>query len=295
MVFINSDGKFNDNTYLIDGLLFGLNGTMSVYVIENDGLRMMIDTSAGYSARKIIKKLQELNIFPIHKIFFTHSHWDHFQGAEKIKKAMKDIDVEFLASEKAIDNLKNPDKINSLFDTRVDPVLDVTPLKEGDIIDLNGLKLEVLNFFGHTMDSIALLDSKNKNIFVGDTVIDRLDYDTFQPTFMPSDFYEPEVLKSFQKLRELRDKYDSISLAHYGVWAGEECDRILNEMEDLHFQTKYAIIKWYNEDSSMNYIASQYFDTFIPNSKIFTKEHLGGLELQLEWLTRGLRSSGFIS
>ena len=145
------------------------------------------------------------------------------------------------------------------------------------------------------MDSIALLDSKNKNIFVGDTIIDRLDYNTFLPTFMPSDFHEPEVLKIFQRSRDLRDKFNSISLAHFGVWVDENCDKILNEMEDLHFQTKEAIIKWYEENPSMNHIASKYFDTFIPNSKIFSKEHLRGLKLQLEWLTRGLRSSGFIS
>ena len=112
---------------------------------------------------------------------------------------------------------------------------------------------------------------------------------------MPSDFHEPEVLETFQRLRNLRDKFNSISLAHFGVWVDEDCDRILNEMEDLHFQTKDAIIKWYKENPSINNITLKYFETFIPNSKIFSKEHLGGLELQLEWLTRGLRSSGFIS
>jgi len=295
MVFINSEAKFNDNTYLIDGSLFKLKGSMSIYVIENDGLRMMIDTSASYAVKDIVKKMQELGVFPIHKILFTHSHWDHIQGAERLKKLMKETDVEFLASEKALSNLKNPEKINSLFDATAKPVLDVTPLKEGDFIDLNGLKLEVLNFFGHTMDSIALLDSKNKNVFVGDTIIDRLDYETFLPTFMPSDFHEPEVLETFQRLRELRSQINSISLAHYGVWEGEDCDRIINEMEDLHFQAKDSMIQWYNENPSMNYIASKYHEKFVPNSKTFTKEHIGGLVLQMEWLTRGLRSSGFIT
>ena len=115
------------------------------------------------------------------------------------------------------------------------------------------------------------------------------------PIFMPSDFHETEALKTFQRLRELRPRFNSISLAHYGVWEGKDCDKIIEEMEDLHFQAKNSIIQWYDENPSMNYIALKYHEKFTPNSKVFTKEHIGGLELQMEWLTRGLRSSGFIS
>ncbi len=295
MVFIHSEGKFNDNTYLVDGLLFKLKGSISIYIIENDGFRMMIDTSTSGVSKTIIKKLQDFGIFPVQKILFTHSHWDHIQGAERLKKLMNGTGVEFLASEKALEYLKHPEKMNSYFDATAKPVVDVKPLKEGDIIDLNGLKIEVLNFFGHTMDSIALLDSKNKNIFVGDTIIDRLDRETFLPTFMPPDFHEKEVIKTFQRLKDLRSQINSISLSHFGVWEGKECDTIMNEMEDLHFQTKDSLIQWRDENPSMNYIASRYREKFIPNSKIFTKQHLGGLELQMEWLTRGLRCASFIS
>jgi len=37
MVFINSEGKFNDNSYLIDAELYRLKGTLSLYVVENNG------------------------------------------------------------------------------------------------------------------------------------------------------------------------------------------------------------------------------------------------------------------
>ncbi|MFX1340423.1 MAG: MBL fold metallo-hydrolase [Promethearchaeota archaeon] len=295
MVFINTEGKFNDNTYLIDGNLFRLEGTLSVYVIENNGMRMMVDTSSNLAARKIVKKLKEFEIFPIHKILLTHSHWDHMQSVGKLKNLMKETTIEVLASENAINNLKNPGIMNDVFEYgTTDPVEDVTPLKEGDIIDLNGLKLEVLNFFGHTMDSIAIFDKKNKNIFVGDAIIDRLSDDTFQPTFMPPEFNESEILKTFQKLRDMKEKLNSISLAHYGVWTDEDFERILNEMEELHFKPKDSIIKWYNENPSFEYIASKFHETFIPNSKMHTKENMIGLELQIDWLLKGLKMSGFI-
>ena len=94
----------------------------------------------------------------------------------------------------------------------------------------------------------------------------------------------------------MRDKITSIALAHYGVWMGEDCDRILNEMEDLHFQTKNSIIKWHEENPSIEYIASKYYDTFIPNSKNYSKSNnLKGLQMQLKWLIKGLKASGLIS
>lgn len=295
MVFISSEGKFNENSYLIDGLLFRLEKIYAVYVIENNGIRMLIDTTSDNATNIIVEKLKKMNLFPIHKILLTHSHMDHIQGVNLLKKIMKETDIEVLASERAIENLKNPDRINSAFDHDVDPVDDVTPLKNGDIIDLDGLQLEVLNFFGHTMDSIAIFDSKNKNIFVGDAIIDRVNYETFQPTFMPTDFNEGEILKTFQKLRDMRKKINSISLAHYGVWVDDDCDKILNEMEDLHFQTKDSIIKWYGENPSVESIASKYYEKFIPNSKNYSKNNLIGLQMQLKWLIRGLKASGFIS
>ena len=73
---------------------------------------------------------------------------------------MKDLDVEVLSSENAIDNLRHPEKMIDGYDG-IDfyPFEDeVIPLREGDIIELNGLELEVMNFFGHTMDSIGLFD-----------------------------------------------------------------------------------------------------------------------------------------
>ncbi len=292
MVFINSEGKFNDNSYLIDGQLFRMNGTMAIYIIENNGMRMMFDTSAELAARKIVKKLKEFELFPIHKLLLTHSHWDHTQGVDKLKKLMGDFEV--LASEYAIDDLKNPERISEPFEYDQKPVENVTPLKEGDKIDLNGLKLEVINVFGHTMDSIAIYDKKNKNIFTGDSIIDRWDEYTYSPCFMPPDFNEVENLKTFQKFKNMKDNFNSISMAHFGVWTDEDVDRILNENEEIHYKTKESIIKWYNENPSIEYITSKYHETFTPDSKVHTKENILGLELIVEWLVNGLKYSGFI-
>jgi glyoxylase-like metal-dependent hydrolase (beta-lactamase superfamily II) len=294
MVFINKEGKFNENTWLIDGNLFGGKGNLSIYVIENKGNRMMIDASEKAMAHLIIEKLKKSNLFPIHKILLTHSHFDHVEGVQLLQKLISDNKIEVLASENAIENLKNPNLINGVFGSKMEPINDVIPLKDHQMIDLNGLELEVLNFFGHTMDSIALFDKKNKNIFTGDSIIDKSSIYYFQPTFMPPDFHEQNLLETFQRLRNMKNKLNSISLAHYGVWTEEDCVQVINNMEKLHFATKNSIIKWYKENPSFNYLALKFHETFIPKSKILKLGNIGFLENQMKWLVEGLKRSGFI-
>ncbi|MFX0012713.1 MAG: MBL fold metallo-hydrolase, partial [Candidatus Hermodarchaeota archaeon] len=255
---------------------------------------MMIEASEKTSIPKMIDKLKEFEIYPINKILLTHSHFDHIDGVNLLRKLMKDADIEVLASDNAIKNLDNPSNINAVFEAETEPIEDVTPLTDHDIVDLNGLKLEVLNFFGHTMDSIALFDSKNKNIFTGDAIIDKSSIYYFQPTYMPPDFHEDALLETFQRLRNMKNKLNSISLAHYGVWTGEDCLNIIDNMEEIHFNTKNSIIKWYKENPSFNYLALKFHEKFIPNSKIIKQGYIGILEQSMKWLVEGLKRSGFI-
>ena len=217
MVIINSEGKINENTSLVDGQLFSLSGMLSIYIIEKEDMRIMIDAPQEIMARKFVKKLIEFDLYPVHKILLTHSHFDHIQSVGKLMKLMKETEVEVLASENAIKNLKDPESYNKDFEMRIKPIEEVTPLKGGDIIDLKGLELEVLNFFGHTQDSIAILDKENKNIFVGDAIMMKWDPETPTAPIMPPDFNESELLKTFEKLRNLKGKINSISFAHFGA------------------------------------------------------------------------------
>lgn len=306
LVFIYKEGKFNDNSFLIDGYLFKAPGSLALYVIENNGIRMLIDTSSADNADLIIKKLKMSNLYPIHKILLSHSHWDHVAGLHELKALMPEVDIEVLASEKGINNLKNPsimndvfennkpEVMNDVFDATVKPIENVTPLKEGDKININGLKLEVFNFFGHTMDSIALLDKKNRNIFTGDAILNKSGDLYIQPTFMPPDFNETELLRTFQKLRDLKDKLNSISIAHYGIYNDRDFEIYLDQMEEIHFKTKNSIIQWYNENLSSREIALKYHESYISTSEMIENEALDSLEMNLNWLIEGLKLSGFI-
>ena len=293
IVIINSEGKYTNNYYLIDGMTMGLPKFLSIYIVENNGMRLMIDVGEALKVRTVIKKLKDFGLYPIHKIVLTHSHWDHAQGLSKMNKSIKDLDVEILASEKAIDNLRHPEKMIDGFEgPNTIPFEDeVTPLKEGDIIDLNGLELEVMNFFGHTMDSIGLFDDSNRNIFIGDAVSMRLDQNAFYIPLMPPNFNEKNLVNSFQKLRDMKSRLDSISIAHFGVWKDNHFEQILNEMEDLYFKVKNSLIEWYDEDPSIDIITSKYCKTLIPNSTFWDEKIL---EFIVGMMINGLKISGLI-
>ncbi|MFX0139606.1 MAG: MBL fold metallo-hydrolase [Candidatus Hodarchaeota archaeon] len=294
MVIINSEGMFDENYYLIDGMTMGLPKFLSIYVIENEGMRLMVEVGEAFKARKIIKKLKDYGIYPIHKVVLTHSHWDHAQGTSKLYSLMKDLDVEILASENAVENLKYPEKMIKGFEGFDETYPfdgEITPLKEGDIIDINGLELEVLNLFGHTMDSIGIFDRKNKNLFTGCATINRLDQDAFFTPLMPPDFHEEELLKTFNKIRDIRNELNSISLPHFGVWKGKHFEQILEEMEDLYFKVKDSLIEWYEENPSIEVITSKYCNTFMPNSKFWNEK---GFLFIVGMMLNGLKLSGFI-
>ena len=294
MTIINSEGKINDNYYLIDGMTMGMQKFLSIYIIEHGGMRLMIDVGETLKFRKIIKKLKDFGLYPIHKVILSHSHWDHAQGLSKLISSMNESEVEVLAAENAVDNLRHPERMMKGFEGMGDVYPfeeEVTPLKEGDIIDINGLKLEVLNFFGHTMDSIALFDKTNRNIFTGDAVSMRLDENAFFVPLMPPEFNEEELLNTFKKLRTMKDELSSISISHFGIWKDNHFTQIINEMEDLYFKAKNLLIKSYKENPSIEYITSKYCQTLLPKSTLQTEKLFIFL---IGMMVNGLKYCGFI-
>ena len=277
MGHFNKEGKFNENSYLIDAEFMKLKGTLSLYLLENDGMRMLIDVGEMLAARKIVKKLKALELFPIHKILLTHAHWDHIQALPRILKQMEGEDVEILAHENALGILKNPEEMNKFSGYTVEPIENVTPLKENDTIDLNGFELSIYELFGHTQDSIGVYDKVHKNIIVGDAIMDHFDNETYFPVLFGPHFDEQSLLNSFDKLQGMKDQLESISLAHFGVYSGDDFQSFLDGLKAKYFNAKDSIIKWYNENPDADYVTEKYQEHIIPNSKIFPKESLGGI------------------
>lgn len=229
MTAIRKEGKVNDDTTLIDIRMFGVPKITAIYLIES-GKTCLVDAGTHTEARKILRQLKTLDIFPPDVIILTHSHWDHCQAipflCQRAKKEGKEIEI--FASEKAIPNLRDQ-SYNEVFGTGPFTNIeeDIIPLKEGDIVDLNGITLKVIETPGHMTDHIAFLDEKNKNLFVGDALGDKVSDIVFVPPFVPPHWDKEAYLNSIDKLKKL--DFETISLHHFGLVYEDEAKSILDE------------------------------------------------------------------
>jgi glyoxylase-like metal-dependent hydrolase (beta-lactamase superfamily II) len=228
MAAIRYPGKINENTTLIDIGMYGVAGAAAVYLVEDDK-KCLVDGGTRTEASRLVKTLRQMDAFPLDIIIATHAHYDHVQGIPLLRKeaARKGKRIEVLASQKAIPLLEDQ-SYNKVFDAGpYEGIQDVTPLKEGDTVDLGGITLRIYEVPGHSEDHIAILDEKNRNIFVGDAIGDKVGDDTFLPPFMPPSWDPDAFLSSINKLKQV--DYESLCLSHFGYIYGDEAKSILDE------------------------------------------------------------------
>lgn len=229
MTAIRKPGKINDDTILIDTNMMGVPDILSIYLIEA-GKSCLIDAGTHIEARKTLKQLKELNKFPPDMIIATHSHWDHVQAipflCQRAKKEGKEIEI--LASAAAIPNLRDQ-SYNDIFETGPFNNIEgeITPLKEGDIVDLDGITLKIFEAHGHMDDEIAILDEKNNNLFVGDVLGMKVADKVFVPPFMPPKWDKKAYLNSIDKFKKL--EYKTLCLDHFGYYYGNDAKSLLDE------------------------------------------------------------------
>jgi glyoxylase-like metal-dependent hydrolase (beta-lactamase superfamily II) len=254
MTTLREQGRVNENTMLIDTMMEGIAGANAVYLVEA-GKKCLIDTGPHAVAPRIIRTLKELNAFPPDYVVLTHSHYDHCQGIPLIRKMAKKEGktITVLASEKSIPLLKDQ-SWNRVFDPkeRFKAINDVSPLKENETIDLDGLSLRVINTPGHTIDQIALLDEKNSNIFVGCALGNKWGDQLFAPPFMPPFWIRDGFYTSIDKLRQT--PFESLSLNHFGCVYGEEEGRKLMDEAVSNYEKWWAIFERVQEAEKLDNI-----------------------------------------
>jgi glyoxylase-like metal-dependent hydrolase (beta-lactamase superfamily II) len=250
------EGKFNENIYLIDALLFNEPRSLSCYVIEGTKKKALIDASGIEYAEQLLKKLKAMNLKP-DILILTHSHWDHACGTPIIRKEIPNIEV--MASHIGIESLRNMSEFNEAFSniaTGLVPIENVTPLKEGDNIDLGGLKLKIFETPGHTDCSICILDQKNKMLFTGDSLGYSLTKRLLIPPIMPPEFSEEKLLSSFDKIQKI--DYSSIALAHFGILTQGLANKFPQMAKSAYLQWRDFFLSTLKKNPSEKYFLSEF-------------------------------------
>jgi glyoxylase-like metal-dependent hydrolase (beta-lactamase superfamily II) len=223
MTAIRRSGKINEDTTLIDYGLHGVSRVGAVYLIQA-GKTCLIDGGTRDGAGRMLKALRGIKAFP-DTVIITHSHWDHCQAIPALRKQAARLgkEIKVLASERAVPLLED----QSWSEPGCENITGVTPLEEGDVVDLQGVTLRILDTPGHCKDHIAVLDEKNRNIFVGDAIGVKVGDNVFVPPFFLPFWDRDAYYATIGKLKQV--DYDTLCLAHYGYIYGDEAKSILDE------------------------------------------------------------------
>ena len=149
----------------IEGVGFDSN----IYILRDGGEAAVIDTGTGFNSAYVIGSIMEkVGMKSINAIILTHEHFDHCGGVPDIKKH---CDAEVMIHGKGAETIeKGLDSSSSLFGVEQPPIKVDRKLREGDVIKVGEMELEVIYTPGHSPGSICLYEAESKSLFSGDTI-----------------------------------------------------------------------------------------------------------------------------
>ncbi len=206
---------------MIDIGYMGVAGTCSIYLIEGEQ-SCIIDTGTESEVSTLAKGLRAAKAFPPDKIVLTHSHFDHCQGVPKLRQLAEKEgkDIEVLAHESGVGLLADQ-SFNRAFDKkgRYEDIEGVTPVKDGDTINLGGATLRVIHTPGHCDDQMSLLHEESSRLFLGDAIGIYLGEKSHVPPFMPANWNLESFNTTIEKLKQVDFKH--LCVAHFGCISEE--------------------------------------------------------------------------
>lgn len=180
--------QLNAHVYLMDDA-----GESTGYVVVGGEKALVIDTMNGIEdVKAVVRRITDLPLMVVN----THGHCDHIFGNVFFDEAYLNPADLSLAKEHA------QMRENGL------PMPPFREIRGGDVIDLGGLAVDVIDLPGHTRGSILLLLREDRILFTGDAVNHHL--------WLQLDHSLPleEALREMGKVMYLKDEADYILHGH---------------------------------------------------------------------------------
>lgn len=166
------------------------------YIILPDGSDGAIVVDAPLEAAGFVPEFLKKCARRLDAILLTHPHWDHIWDAAPLAAA---TGAKIYAAADAVDFIENPQMQKMRLSAPGDfpPAKVDVPVRDGELLDIDGVKITCLSVPGHCPGSVAYLmsDSEGERVFVGDLL--------FNGSVGRTDFYGG----SFEELeRSIRGK-----------------------------------------------------------------------------------------
>ena len=167
------------------------------YVICDEKTKIGAVIDPGDCKPVLLKAIEESGIENLKYILCTHGHFDHVTGVAKLKDKYADAEILIGAEDAGALN----DEILSLgkyFRIPFQPCYADRLLKNGDIIEIGDIALEVISTPGHTPGGVLYYSRKENVVFTGDTIFKG---SVGKTTFVGGD--GAQLMKSLEKIKNL--------------------------------------------------------------------------------------------
>ncbi|UCC74010.1 MAG: MBL fold metallo-hydrolase [Gemmatimonadota bacterium] len=233
------------------------------YLVLGSERGVLIDAGTGIGdIRQVVEELTDLPV----SVVLTHEHYDHIGGAHRFDEVAAPSDpagTEVLAAGRDNASLQGYITDDYLwkplppgFDGAtwtIPPIEPTQVLEEGDIIELGGRTLEVIETPGHSPAHICLLDRENRLLWTGDH-------------FFPGPLYAfgvdvniDDYVASNERIEGMLDQYDYVLSGHNDPWIESDVIRRVGEA----FEAIANGTADYSEDDGLRRYFFQGFDVLI--------------------------------
>lgn len=187
------------------------------FLIVGETRALLLDTGLGIARLKpVIASLTQLDVTVVN----SHSHFDHIGGNYEFEKiagvdhAFARANAKGAPNQQVSEYLRGdwvwkplPDGVTAT-NYKINPYRVSESIADGDIIDLGGVRLEIIATPGHSPDSICLFDREGRRLFMGDVFY-------FAPLYAHLEGSDLAAYRaSAEKLAKLEPEIDTLITAH---------------------------------------------------------------------------------
>ena len=221
--------RITDKISVIDSPLSGMRKVLGTYLIEGEKTAV-IDPGPTNQTLGVLDALRSHGIKEMEAVLLSHIHLDHGGGSWKISEAYPSSFV--YCHPRGAAHMVDPSKLKAgaerLFGERVLEYGTITGVpsdrvmesSDGEIIDLEGIILQVLWTPGHSSHSQSYWEPDSRTVFVGDAVGHVMGEGGPMVPVSPPPHNPVKAVESIDRILGLRP--ETLCIAHFGPHGNAE-------------------------------------------------------------------------